>query len=150
MNKSRSASDILLAGIPEEKRENSTSARTRQKYLNDIARVRDSVVGIITLISGISQLVTPAIRKTNDKILAEYIGILVDKTKLIQSRVTVLDNSLAELKQIEDDERFMVTSFSVIEIATAALDETQIGYVDVYEKAVQRIEDLKPKKGNEK
>jgi hypothetical protein len=44
----------------------------------------------------------------------------------------------------------MVTSFSVIEIATAALDETQIGYVDVYEKAVQRIEDLKPKKGNVK
>lgn len=145
MNKSRTASDILLAGIPEARRENSESVRTRKKYINDITRVRNDIMGIVSLVSGISVQITPEVKKTNDKVLIGYIDKLIDKTNLIQTQVDKLDVSLAELKQIEDDESFIVTSFSVIEQASCVLSETQEGYVDVYESAASRIKELTSK-----
>jgi len=138
MKKSKTASDILLAGVPE-MNDTLTTSRTRRKYLNDIERVNVEIGNIVYLVSGITKLISPEVKSTNDSILGAYIEILVNEGNEINGSLNALKKDIADLNNIKDDEQFLVSSFTVLDTASNVLAKTQGKFIDTYDKAVVRI-----------
>ena len=141
MKKTKTASDILLAGVPEMNETLSTS-RTRRKYINDIERVNNEIGSIVYMVSGISKLISPEVRKTNDSILGAYIEILVSEGNEIQRDLNTLSSDIVKLNNIENDEQFLVSSFTVLDTASNVLAKTQGKFMNTYNDAIERIKVL--------
>lgn len=141
MKKTKTASDILLAGVPEINETLSTS-RTRRKYINDIERVNNEIGSIVYMVSGISKLISPEVRKTNDSILGAYIEILVSEGNEIQRDLNTLSSDIVKLSNIENDEQFLVSSFTVLDTASNVLAKTQGKFMNTYNDAIERIKVL--------
>lgn len=145
MKRKKTASDILLASIPSEKRAESSSKFSRDQYISEIKVVKTLVMQQVSEISNIGSLIPVNVAESKDRLLSELLGKLIDKLDVVKNELDVFKQSFQELEQIKDDETFLVTSFHVLETVQSIQTRITNDCLPAYERCSDRIEVIKKK-----